>query len=1347
MAEQEDKADGSHLEGEQASAEEDKEQQHAEGREASPPMENNGQETDENRDATNGPEEDIGTEGEGGLKDETGDDETVSAEREAIPEGEGEPIGEGAPDTEVESAGDATPEPGLESSGEKIAEADVEAIGEAILDTQLKSLRDAIPEIEVESAGEATPEPDLESSGEKIADADVEAIGEAILDTQLKSLGDAIPKIEVESTGEATPEPGLESSFENIADADVEAIGEAFLKVNLEPIGDAIPDMEVESAGDATPEPGLESSGEKIAEADVEAIGEAILKVNLESIGDAIPDMEVESAGEASPQGAAESTEVAAPAGDLDISGKEASEGYTFSELDEFSGRISSAEFTFSDISPWEITEEEASAAYLYERTRPEGTSQPGLGVYETVEPREQRRPSPAAAPQRAFPMGARHRFRLSIMGSLTSSDIDFQPDTEEVPGQESAQPRPREETRIQFLDHVQPLSPEEEALVERAASEGSEEADESAQLVVLDPDHPLMIRFQEALKSYLNRQIDKLKLDIQELDVATKQARVQRQELGVNLYGVQQHLARLQMQLEKSHDRHSLAACERRQKEEELQTTRALYNKTCMTANEERRRLAALQTEMESLALHLFYMQNIDQDVRDDIRVMKQVVKKTETEKMRAEIEKKKQDLFVDQLTERAHQLEENISLFEAQYLSQAEDTRILRKAVSEATTEIDTIVVEKKRILQQWTTSLVGMKHRNEAYRTVLDALRECEHQVKSIDGEIEAYKRSIMKEEEKNENLARLLNRSETEAMLVQKMTTQCLSKQEALQGEFNTYQLALQDTEEMLNKGSLEHSAVLSELQAVRQAVHQEQELRQKMDVSIMDKLQEHGTSSKMTKYFQQLLRKLQKENTNLVTHLSKLDGDIAQATLDITNTSCKVDMHKKTLAELDKEVKRLNDLITNSESEIVRRTILIERKQSLINFFNKQLEQIVSVLGGEEAGPLELEIKRLSKLTEEHNTGVAEAQMTWLRLQQELVQVTHEREEQMMSLDQLKKEMHIMEQKKLRVENKIEQEKKEQKEIHRHMKDLNNDLTKLNMLMDKNRCDSEQLQQSNLVAETEFVRTLKDAERETIQMEEKLRQLQEEKTTLLNSLVEAEHQIMLWEKKIQLAKEMRASVDSDTGQTEIRAMKAEIHRMKVKHGQLLKQQERMIQDMELAVSRRETIVVQAEGQRKIDKKTITRTDFHYQQNELRKKIRNTHKATEECIKTISELEESQKLLSSSLQEKQQSLSDMQADTDALEDEINKLTALKRQNLLEIVALQTRAKYLQAVVEGKYVFLHRNSKSLLLERKHLDVRLAQFNTVLSQVQEDYPQYQEVLRKIQQKIVSKLEPREPS
>ncbi|EDL34688.1 coiled-coil domain-containing protein 40 isoform 1 [Mus musculus] len=1196
------------------------------------------------------------------------------------------------------------------------------------------------------------------SEGEMMDAEKVSTDGEAISEGEVGSNGETPPETEVEFIGETAPDTDVEFIGETSPGTDVEPTGESIQETEVESIGEATPGMDVEPIKKTMTELNVESIGEETSETDVDSIRKALRGIDLESITVAYPPKKAKHR-KVRPQAEVESTGRAAPEGELEVSDHEKVEAL-LDELDELSEIVSSPEVSYSDISPLEMGEDDTNVSATSTDTFQQGIYEPIEPIEPTEPPEPAEPPKPAETPedstvrapahpyQRDFPMGARHRFRLSIMGSLTPSDTDDLPlETDEPPQQESVQSTPRalEETRIQFLDQVQSLSPE--ALLDRA-TEGSDEAEEEgSQLIVLDPDHPLMIRFQEALKGYLNRQMDKLKLDVQELDVATKQTRSQRQELGVNLYGVQQHLARLQMQLEKSHDRHSLVACERRRKEEELQCARSVYNKTCQTANEERKKLAALQTEVESLALHLFYMQNIEQDVRDDIQVMKQVVRKTETEKMHAEVEKKKQDLFVDQLTERSHQLEENIALFEAQYLSQAEDTRVLKKAVTEAITEIDTIAVEKKRILQQWTTSLVGMKHRNEAYKTVMDALRECQHQVKSTDSEIEVCKKSIMQEEEKNEKLARLLNRAETEATLVQKMTAQCLSKQEALQTEFNTYQLALQDTEEMLNKGYVEHSAVLSELQATRQAFHQEQELRQKMDMSMVDKLQEQGTSSKMTKYFHQLLRKLQKENTNLVTHLSKIDGDIAQATLDITNTNCKIDMHKKTLAEMDKEVKRFNDLITNSESEIARRTILIERKQSLINFFNKQLEQMVSELGGEEAGPLELEIKRLSKLTEEYNTGVAEAQMTWLRLQQELVQVTHEREEQLVSVDQLKKEVHIMEQKKLRIESKIAHEKKEQKIVSRHMRDLDNDLSKLNMLLDKNRCSSEELEQNNIATETEFLRTLKDSERETIQMQEKLMELSEEKATLLNSFMEAEHQIMLWEKKIQLAKEMRSSVDSETGQTEIRAMKAEIHRMKVRHGQLLKQQEKMIRDMELAVARRETIVVQAEGQSKIDKKVITKTEFHYQQRELQKKVREMHKATDDCTNTISELEETQKFLSSSLQEKQQLLSEMQATTDVLEEEINQLTALKRQNLLEIVTLQTRGKHLQAAIEGKYVFLHRNSRSQLMERKRLSVRLSQLNKVLSSVQEDYPQYQEVLQSIQQKIATKLETPEPS
>ena len=49
--------------------------------------------------------------------------------------------------------------------------------------------------------------------------------------------------------------------------------------------------------------------------------------------------------------------------------------------------------------------------------------------------------------------------------------------------------------------------------------------------------------------------------------------------------------------------------------------------------------------------------------------------------------------------------------------------------------------------------------------------------------------------------------------------------------------------------------------------------------------------------------------------------------------------------------------------------------------------------------------------------------------------------------------------------------------------------------------------------------------------------------------------------MLWEKKTQLAREAKATVDSEVGQGEIRAMTAEIHRMEVRHTQLMKLQVR------------------------------------------------------------------------------------------------------------------------------------------------------------------------------------------
>ncbi|NXK48255.1 CCD40 protein, partial [Chauna torquata] len=867
------------------------------------------------------------------------------------------------------------------------------------------------------------------------------------------------------------------------------------------------------------------------------------------------------------------------------------------------------------------------------------------------------------------------------------------------------------------------------------------EETAEETQLVVLDPEHPLMRRFQAALKNYLTKQMEKVNLELQELRTATKKSKVQREELGVILYGAQQQLAHLQMELEKSHDRHSQTATARQQLEEELEGLRLTYKKVCQNTDDERKTVSAMQTQVENLALHLFYMQNMDEDMQHNILLMKQSTKKAEAEKVQAEVEKKKQDLLVDHLTRKAYELQEQIALFEAQFVAQAEDTKVTRQAVNEACMEVQAINMEKKRLMNHWTNSLAGMKQRDEAYIATQELLSKYRHDLKSLETDIHGCTKSIRKEEEKNEMLVTILSRSQNNANTTKKLIAQCLSKQEALKVESSTYTRILHETEQAINRIKMDQAASLNELLCISKDIKKGTEAKEQMESDIMAKLRDQMMSSKAEKHFSQLVAKLHHRKMDLELCFSKVENDMTQVILNATHTNCRLTILQKTLCELDKEMKNIHDLISHSESEIAKRCLLIENKQGVIRQYNKKLEVLLSQQGGQESGPLEIEINRLTKQIEECNSEVMTLQKYWLNLQKELVKITHEREDQTTSLDMLKKQITIMQQKKVRTENEIQQEIKEQKDIERHMKNMSNDLIKLNVLINKNNNSFTELQYSNIIRENEFVRSLKAAEKESIEMQEKHSQLTEEKERLLNSLVEAEHQIMLWEKKIQLTKEMRSAVDSETGQGEIRAMRTEIHRMQVRYGQLMKQQEKMIRDMEASVSRREAIAIRGEGQNKTDKKRITKSDFHRKKQELRKKITETQKNAQDCNKIILELESTQASLSATFLEKQQEMYILQTESDSLDLDAECLQNKKQWNLWEIVAYQMRQKQLQAVKEGKYTPLCHTEQAWRNEQQKLQDRLHNINVIVHQVQQEQPQYHKALQWLSQCLESRL------
>lgn len=64
--------------------------------------------------------------------------------------------------------------------------------------------------------------------------------------------------------------------------------------------------------------------------------------------------------------------------------------------------------------------------------------------------------------------------------------------------------------------------------------------------------------------------------------------------------------------------------------------------------------------------------------------------------------------------------------------------------------------------------------------------------------------------------------------------------------------------------------------------------------------------------------------------------------------------------------------------------------------------------------------------------------------------------------------------------------------------------------------------------------------------------------------------------MLWDRKIQLTREMQDAIDPEVGQAETAAMKKEIQRMQLRYTQLQKKQRELLQDMEKSIYRRESI---------------------------------------------------------------------------------------------------------------------------------------------------------------------------
>ncbi|CAF3905083.1 unnamed protein product, partial [Rotaria sordida] len=256
-------------------------------------------------------------------------------------------------------------------------------------------------------------------------------------------------------------------------------------------------------------------------------------------------------------------------------------------------------------------------------------------------------------------------------------------------------------------INYADPNSPTEGAQELQDALTEDEQS-----LVVLDPSHPLMVRYQEALKQHLLKREEKLSIQLREADNELKKIRDRREALGVTLYNLQQELARHQMLLEKEHDRFGEINQDRQRIDQDIKHIKEKHAKKKDEHDTQMRQTLETQKERDVLQRRLHYMNKAKNDIRGDLSTMRRATEKVDSEVTKLEADKRVQDLFVDRLVQQVDMLREQISMYEYQLRIQMEETKNIKHTLVEARLESETLELETKQLMQNWNSCLIGIR-----------------------------------------------------------------------------------------------------------------------------------------------------------------------------------------------------------------------------------------------------------------------------------------------------------------------------------------------------------------------------------------------------------------------------------------------------------------------------------------------------------------------------------------------------------------------------------------------------------------------------------------------------------
>ncbi|XP_058452040.1 coiled-coil domain-containing protein 40 [Malaya genurostris] len=812
----------------------------------------------------------------------------------------------------------------------------------------------------------------------------------------------------------------------------------------------------------------------------------------------------------------------------------------------------------------------------------------------------------------------------------------------------------------------------------------------------VLEKDHPLLERFQQALKAHLLRVKDQLEDEIAQLDHRLEQNEKESEEVGARLYDLQEEIDS-QKELLDIYGKEILEVSARRQAEDQRL---ADYKRNYDEQNRILKDIKKIHNEHLQELDHLTVLESEfskwDKEIKDEISVAKRVTSKDAKDQLAAAQEKRQMDLLVFNLDAEVRKKERELVGIEEQLSEQESATDVINRSLADANSDLEALQHEHKRLFQAWGEVIVAIQQRDKVLSKTKDELESVYEEHKVIKSKTDITKKTAIREMEKNEELSGFKYRIQGDINALNKQVTKEQEEEDKLTRQLDHYALILEQTEADMLKAQQEGVLIENHLKSLRHTLNKQNQKKFELEEQILELLQDQITTDKAGESQGKALRDAQEKRRELEIGMSDTENQLSIVLLSLEKWRGIVERSKVEVQKVKKDHESVDSEARKYDEEIKKIKEIVSTKLRKLDALNRELEQLISQAGGHELNPDELKLLDVRHDIAELDAKIKESQESWLKLQNSVVNLSEKRVQQLNEINYSRKKLLLVEQKSVKIEAHLEEVANENREIVRSLSSLNCRLDAASMDLFKTKKIHEKEELECEISHQHTTERLKDAELCVLSLEQDLKDLGKEIEDCKQEVLEKHREALSWETKYKMSAEAKIFKDEESAQnSEIGIMKAEIHRMQVRYGQLKRMQEKLVCDLENTVHHREHIFDSVNAREKVHgSKFKTKSSMQHKINELKNKLKMVFTEISYTEKNLIEIDTAQKLLQAEIENKKQLIEEEKIQTCLIKSEVEQATLLKQENLDYIVRHQYRARRYRAFANAKLLPKFRN-----------------------------------------------------